>query len=128
MVMNRDVKFYQWNILRFICPISNQMLRYVRDLRIHPACGYIRRGIPCVLANDDPLIFGNHGLSYDFWTAWMAWNLHLNDLKILARNSIQYSGMHEEEKQKALHYFDDQWASFISGVVNSAGLRKGDDT
>lgn len=97
-----------------VCPISNQMLRYVRDMRLHPAAGYFRRGVPCVLASDDPLIFGNEGLSYDFWSAWMAWKLDLLDLKILARNSILFSGMQPEQKADALRQFSDDWQTFVA--------------
>src|SRR5262249_57761729 len=85
-----------------VCPISNQMLRYVSDLRMHPADGYLRRGVPCVLSNDDPGIFGNDGLSYDFWVATLAWDLDLRALKQLALNSLNYSGMTVAEKRTAL--------------------------
>ena len=100
-----------------VCPISNQVLRYIRDLRIHPACGYIRRGVPCVLACDDPLIFGNHGLSYDFWEAWIAWDLELHDIKLLAMNSIKYSGMNQAEKVTANTNFEAEWSKFIDSIV-----------
>jgi adenosine deaminase CECR1 len=105
-----------------VCPISNQALRYIGDLRIHPACGYIRRGVPCVLGNDDPLIFGNHGLSFDFWEAWMAWDLKLSDLKLLALNSISYSGMERDEKKAALAHLQDRWNVFIAQTIKQHNL------
>ncbi|MEM7478840.1 MAG: hypothetical protein AAF483_27970, partial [Planctomycetota bacterium] len=105
-----------------VCPISNQVLRYVQDLRIHPACGYIRRGLPCVLSPDDPLIFGNAGLSYDFWTAWMAWDLKLRDLKLLALNSIEFSAMTQQEKNATLDYFELEWDAFIADVIRTHDL------
>ena len=37
-----------------VCPISNQVLGYVGDLRAHPAVAYINAGIPVVLSPDDP--------------------------------------------------------------------------
>ena len=36
-----------------ICPISNQVLRYVSDLRIHPGNQYYHNGVPIVIASDD---------------------------------------------------------------------------
>lgn len=55
-----------------VCPISNQMLRYFPDIRNHYALMLMKLGIPCVLANDDPQILENQGLSYDFWEIYMA--------------------------------------------------------
>lgn len=55
-----------------VCPISNQMLRYFPDIRNHYALILMKLGVPCVLANDDPQILENPGLSYDFWEIYMA--------------------------------------------------------
>lgn len=55
-----------------VCPISNQMLRYFPDIRNHYALILMKLGVPCVLANDDPQILENEGLSYDFWEIYMA--------------------------------------------------------
>ncbi|MEM6692837.1 MAG: hypothetical protein AAF664_25640, partial [Planctomycetota bacterium] len=95
-----------------ICPISNQRLGYVNDLRLHPGVGYQRRGVSCVLASDDPMIFGNHGLSFDFWSVWMAWDLSLDEMRVLAGNSILYSGLGPEQGAKLLHDWTVQWADF----------------
>ena len=37
-----------------VCPISNQVLGYVSDLRAHPAVAYINAGIPVVLSPTTP--------------------------------------------------------------------------
>ena len=97
-----------------VCPISNQLLRYVSDLRMHPADGYLRRGVPCVLSNDDPGILGNDGLSYDFWVATLAWELDLRALKQLAMNSLRYSGMTDAEKRTALGVWQQQWDAWLA--------------
>jgi adenosine deaminase CECR1 len=104
-----------------VCPISNQILRYVNDLRIHPACGYVRRGVPCVLCSDDPFIFQNDGLSYDFWMAWTAWGLSLQDLKTLARNSLEYSTLAPELRTAALARWQKKWDSFTHNLAEQAG-------
>jgi len=60
-----------------ICPISNQLLQYVPNLRTHLGQLYLSCGIPCSLGPDDPAIFGYQGVTYDFWEACVAWNLGL---------------------------------------------------
>lgn len=102
------------NVAVEVCPISNQVLRYVADLRIHPAAGYLNRGVPCVLGNDDPGILGNDGLSYDFWNAVMAWNLDLRAIKQLARNSLLYSAMTDDEKTGAIARWEEAWNRWIA--------------
>lgn len=37
-----------------ICPVSNQILGFIADLRNHPAVNYIRDGVPVILGTDDP--------------------------------------------------------------------------
>ena len=69
------------------------------------------------LSTDDPQIFNYNGLTYDFWTAFMAWELDLRTIKKLALNSILYSGMNREEKKEALIYFNRKWDKFIEEVV-----------
>jgi adenosine deaminase CECR1 len=96
-----------------ICPISNQLLGLSPDLRTHPAAGYLNAGIQCTLSSDDPLWFGNDGLSYDYWEALMAWNLDLAALKKLARNSITYSGLDAAPKARLIRHWEQEWDKFI---------------
>jgi adenosine deaminase CECR1 len=96
-----------------VCPVSNQMLRYVADLRLHPAEGYLSRGVTCVLSSDDPAIFGDEGLSYDFWEATMSWRLGLAELKRLILNSIEYSALPPGEKDRLRSCWEAKWDDFI---------------
>lgn len=89
-----------------ICPISNQMLRYTPDLRLHPANALLHKGIQCVLANDDPQIFGNSGLTYDFISAFLAWDLDIWQIKQLIVNTIIYSAI-PRRKDRCANYYDD---------------------
>jgi adenosine deaminase CECR1 len=100
-----------------ICPISNQLLRLLHDLRIHPALGYMNRGVQCVLGSDDPSILGNSGLSYDFWEAYYAWGLDLDELKQLAANSLRYSALGPDEKTAALARWNQQWDDWVQWVT-----------
>jgi adenosine deaminase CECR1 len=96
-----------------VCPISNQILGYVADLRNHPAVHYINAGLPVVLSSDDPAVF-RHTLSHDFYAAFMAWGLDLRSLKQLAMNSLTYSAMNADEKRRALAAWERRWATFIA--------------
>jgi len=89
-----------------ICPISNQMLRYTPDLRLHPANALLHKGVQCVLANDDPQILGNTGLTYDFISAFLAWDLDLWQIKQLIVNSIVYSAI-PRKKEFFVNCYDD---------------------
>jgi adenosine deaminase CECR1 len=93
------------------CPISNQLLGYVSDLRSHPAVAYINAGIPVVLAPDDPGIM-RHTLSHDFYAAFMAWELDLRELKQLATSSLVHSAMSPAEKERALEVWRTRWTEF----------------
>jgi len=95
-----------------VCPISNQVLGYVADLRNHPAVHYINSGLPVVLCPDDPGIM-RYTFSYDYYVAFMAWGLDLKCLKQLAKNSLTYSAMDETEKKAALAAWEKEWQTFI---------------
>lgn len=95
-----------------VCPISNQLLGYVSDLRAHPALAYINAGIAVALSPDDPGIM-RHTLSHDFYTALLAWELDLRELKQLAINSLVHSAMEPDEKKRALEAWRQRWALFV---------------
>ena len=60
------------NIAIEVCPISNQILRLVNDIRNHPAAVYASTNLPIVIASDDPAFWNATGLSYDFYYAFMS--------------------------------------------------------
>ncbi|XP_031334053.1 adenosine deaminase 2-like [Photinus pyralis] len=55
------------NIAIEVCPISNQMLLYVDDLRNHPASFLIANGFPIVISYDDPSLWNVTGLNIEMW-------------------------------------------------------------
>lgn len=101
------------NICIEINPLSNQILGYVRDLRVHPAVGYLAQGIQCSVSSDDPAVFGYNGVTYDYWTIFLAWELDLRAMKKLAMNSITYSLLSKSEKEEALRVWRNRWNEFI---------------
>jgi adenosine deaminase CECR1 len=102
-----------------ICPISNQLLDYIPDLRNHPAVHYINAGLPIVLSPDDPAIM-QHSLSHDFYVAFMAWGLDLKALKQISINSLTYSAMSADEKQRAVAAWERRWTVFVKWVNERA--------
>lgn len=68
-----------------LCPISNYMLGYVKNLEEHPAISLMENGILAVICNDDPQIFGSRGLSHDYAVMYMALKKHFENRKMNAQ-------------------------------------------
>jgi adenosine deaminase CECR1 len=105
-----------------VCPISNQMLRYIKDLRIHPITEYMARGIQCVICSDDPQIFETVGTYYDLWEVYHGSLIDLRDIKALIKNSYKFSGMTENEKNNKLGQWQKKWDDFITDRVKELKL------
>jgi adenosine deaminase CECR1 len=99
-----------------ICPISNQELQYVSDFRLHPAVGYLQRGVQATLGSDDPAFFQSRGLTDDYFVAYLAWGLDLRSVKKLVLNSIIYGGQSHASEQVHLDFFNKKWDEFIQDV------------
>jgi len=69
--------------------------------------------VQCSINSDDPSVYGYDGLSYDFWTAFVFWELDVKALKKLVFNSINYSSLNDNEKKQSLAYLNKEWDNFI---------------
>jgi adenosine deaminase CECR1 len=57
---------------------------------MHPLPALINNGVPVALCSDDPAIFGNMGLTYDFYQVFVASERNgLETLGKLARDSLE---------------------------------------
>ncbi|KAM9351931.1 adenosine deaminase 2-A [Symphorus nematophorus] len=100
-----------------VCPISNQVMMLVKDLRNHPAAALMSENHPLVISSDDPAMFGASGLSYDFYEAFVGFGgirSNVGSLKELARNSIRYSSLTAKQQEKALALWQRKWDKFVS--------------
>jgi adenosine deaminase CECR1 len=82
-----------------VCPLSNMVLGYTKDLRTHPVSVMLSKGIQASISSDDPGLFGYEGVTLDYVYAAGAWMLDLRDLKKLSLNGIKYASISEEKKK-----------------------------
>lgn len=112
MVMDRDVGIE-------ICPISNQVLKLVDDLRDHPLVNFASRPFPATLSPDDGALWGAVGSSHDWTMAFFA----LGDLgglamlKQLAINSLLHSALGPDDKAAAMATWRASWDDYIARVA-----------
>lgn len=99
-----------------ICPVSNQILRYTKDLRIHPIAQFMQQGVKCVICSDDPQIFETAGIYYDLWEVYHGAMIDLSDVKELIKNSYTYSGMTAVEKSQKLADWEKKWEKYINEI------------
>ena len=102
-----------------INPISNQTLRLVRDLRIHPCIGYHNNGMKICINNDDPTLYNTKGVCYDFFVASAAMEFDLLDLKCFGINSIDGSQISEELKNNYKLQFSKDWDEFLEFFIKN---------
>lgn len=107
----------QNNNLVEVSPISNQILGYISDMRNHPARVLMAHKVNISLNSDDPGVFGYDGLSYDFWMAYLNWDLSISDVKKLIFNSIDFSSLSSPEKQKAKLHLQKKWEAYVKNSI-----------
>lgn len=105
------------------CPISNQILRFATSTAVHPVLPLLARSVPIAIANDDPTQFDNAGLTPDFYQLLSASDhITLSSIGVLARDSIRYSLMGQDQKKAALKRWDADWTAFVEKVVASQSI------
>lgn len=109
-----------------VCPCSNEALRYTPSIVNHPVLALLNHGVPVVISNDDPQVFGNAGLTFDlFQLANGSEAAGLMSLGVLARGSIQHSLMADDEKARCFAAWDRQWDAFLRDLVGEGPRTNG---
>ena len=101
-----------------INPISNQTLRLVRDLRIHPCIGYHNNGLKICINNDDPTLYNTKGVCYDFFVSSAAMEFDLLDFKCFGINSIDGAQKSDHLKKYYKFQFSKDWDKFLDYFIN----------
>lgn len=91
--------------------ISNLLLNYVSSYAEHPFPEYLRTGIPVALSTDDRGMWDST-MTDEFFVAVTEFDLSWDEIRTLSRNSLQYSFMQPEIKQKLLADFDLRMSKF----------------
>jgi len=108
-----------------MCPISNEILRLTSSMPMHPLPVLMNQGVPVALCSDDPAVFGNMGLSFDFFQVLVASEVTgLVTMGEFAKDSLKHSMMNDEEKQRALAAWERQWNKFLQWVVDEETAMK----
>lgn len=110
-------KFIEKDICLEVCPISNRTLHYIEDLRLHPGLEYMKRGLPVVLASDDPSYQARTPLVDDFFAAILCWDLGVGEIKQLILNSINYSKLTAFEIDLLKNTFEKEWDRFVESMI-----------
>ncbi|THH06492.1 hypothetical protein EW145_g4051 [Phellinidium pouzarii] len=93
--------------------------RLTSSMPAHPLPILLNNGVSVALSSDDPAIFGNMGLSYDFFQVLVASEVNgLTTLKGLARQSVEYSTLTSAQKADALAAFERRWTAFVDSIVD----------
>ncbi|KAF8598474.1 adenosine deaminase-like growth [Ceratobasidium sp. AG-I] len=103
-----------------VCPISNEILRLTSSMPMHPLPVLLNNGLTVALCPDDPAIFGNMGLSFDFYQVIVASEVtNILSLGQMARQSLEHSLLEPEDKKRAIELWEARWAAFIEEIVAS---------
>ncbi|PFH54144.1 hypothetical protein AMATHDRAFT_135550 [Amanita thiersii Skay4041] len=101
-----------------VCPISNEILRLTSSMPMHPLPIMMNNGIPVALSSDDPGTFGHMGLTFDYYQVLVSSEVTgLSTLGALARDSIEYSNLGDEEKRVAMKNWEERWGKFIEYII-----------
>jgi len=103
-----------------VCPLSNQVLMLVEDLRNHPLVQFSSEDLPLTISPDDGALWGAKGVSYDWFQFFLASgnNTGLAFLKQLAINSLHYSVLLPAQKKEALKQWNQAWDAYVQWLVS----------
>lgn len=92
-----------------ICPLSNQILDYAKDLRLHPVKKYIEDDLSVVIASDDPGFFEHTSLVDDYFALVLELDLSFEDVKKLVLNSVNKAIMNDSKKESLIKKINEEF-------------------
>eukprot|EP01065_Artemidia_motanka_P012093 TRINITY_DN165_c0_g3_i2.p1 TRINITY_DN165_c0_g3~~TRINITY_DN165_c0_g3_i2.p1 ORF type:complete len:538 (+),score=163.10 TRINITY_DN165_c0_g3_i2:61-1614(+) len=101
-----------------VCPVSNQLLEYVLDQRMHPGATLMSLGVDVSINNDDPALLGTvDSLGYDWFMAVASWgHVDLRTIKAMCRASITHSRLADPVKQQLLTRWEADFARWVQSI------------
>ncbi|KAJ7510093.1 hypothetical protein B0H11DRAFT_2152419 [Mycena galericulata] len=104
------------DILIEVCPISYGL---TSSMLMHPLPILMNNGLPVALCSDDPAMFGNMGLTFDFYQVLAASEVTgLIALRELARDSLKHSTLDSPEKERAISVWEGRWEKFVESIIH----------
>ena len=93
------------NMALTVCPLSNDKLQVVKDMKQHPIKKMLELGLKATVNSDDPAYFGGY-INANFKAITDSLNLNKEDLYQLARNSFEAAFISTEQKQEMIQKLD----------------------
>jgi adenosine deaminase CECR1 len=103
--------------------VSNRLLDYVPDLRVHPFPELLRLGVPVCLNTDDRGMWDST-MTDEYYTAVTTFNLSWEEVVSLGRNSLAYSFVQPEVKAALLADYDRAVAAFAQKFAAADSLKQ----
>ena len=88
-----------------VCPLSNDKLQVVKDMKEHPIKRMLELGLKATVNSDDPAYFGGY-MNANFNAITEALDLSKDDLYLLSRNAFEASFVSNERKSEMIANLD----------------------
>jgi adenosine deaminase CECR1 len=85
--------------------LSNQLLKYVPDIKVHPFPEFLRIGIPVCLNTDDRGAWDSN-MTDEFFAAVTNFNLSWEEILTIGRNSLVFSFAEPPVRERLLREYD----------------------
>jgi adenosine deaminase len=109
-LMNRVIKE---EIMLTVCPLSNVCLQVVQHVGQLPIRKFLEAGVKFSINSDDPAYFGGYILN-NYCAVQDAFNLSVEEWKIIVQNSIQGSWCSQARKEELLSMLEECLSKYAS--------------
>ncbi|KAF1845873.1 adenosine deaminase [Cucurbitaria berberidis CBS 394.84] len=105
------------NILLTVCPLSNMCLQAVKRIDQVPIRTFLEAGVKFSINSDDPAYFGGYIVN-NYCAVQDAFNLSINEWRVIAENSIHGSWIQEARKSELLGLLDECMSKYSDRLVD----------